>query len=114
MDPMIAAQKLRDFTISYGADGNTVIMVICVADLFRSKQPVSDSLMDPEIYSSIKKKKADIADRTVAHLEGEVPPPISHLCLAFTDIRNSIQLWEANAGMPTAMRLHNNLLWCHL
>ncbi|KAJ8583192.1 hypothetical protein M405DRAFT_692102, partial [Rhizopogon salebrosus TDB-379] len=28
----------------------------------------------------------------------------------FTDIRNSTQLWEANAGMPTAMRLHNNLL----
>ena len=116
-DPMIAAQKLRDFAISYGADGNTMIMVICVADLFRSKQSVSNSLMDPEVYSSIKKrggKKADIADRTIARLEGEVPPPTGHLCLVFTDIRNSTQLWEANAGMPTAMRLHNNLLRRHL
>ena len=111
---MIAAQKLRDFAISYGADGNTMIMVICVADLFRSKQPVSNSLVDPEIYSSIKKKKADIADRTIARLEGEVPPPVGHICLVFTDIRNSTQLWEANAGMPTAMRLHNNLLHRHL
>lgn len=116
-DPMIAAQKLRDFAISYGADGNTMIMVICVADLFRSKQSITDSLMDPEVYSSIKKrggKKADIVDRTIARLEGEVSPPTGHLCLVFTDIRNSTQLWEANAGMPTAMRLHNNLLHRHL
>ena len=27
-DPMIAAQKLRDFAISYGAEGTTMIMVI--------------------------------------------------------------------------------------
>jgi adenylate cyclase len=115
-DPMIAAQKLRDFTISYGADGNTMIMVIRVADLFRSEQPVSDSLMDPEVYSSIKKrggKKANIVDHTIARLEGEVPPT-GHLCLVFTDIRNSTQLWEANAGMLTAMHLHNDLLRHHL
>jgi hypothetical protein len=37
---MIAAQKLCDFSISYGADGNNMIMVIRVADLSRSKQPV--------------------------------------------------------------------------
>jgi adenylate cyclase len=117
-DPMIAAQKLRDFAISYGADGNTMIMVICVSDLFRSRQPITDSLVDPEVYSSINKKragkKADIVDRTIARLEGEVSPPIGHLCLVFTDIRNSTQLWEANAGMPTAMRIHNNLLRRHL
>jgi adenylate cyclase len=71
-------------------------------------------MRDPEFYSSIKKKKADIADSTIARLEGEVPPPIGHLCLVFTDIRNSTQLWEANAGMPTAVRLHNNLLRRHL
>lgn len=117
-DPMIAAQKLRDFAISYGADGNTMIMVICVSDLFRSRQPIIDSLVDPDIYSSINKKragkKADIVDRTIARLEGEVSPPTGHLCLVFTDIRNSTQLWEANAGMPTAMRIHNNLLRRHL
>ncbi|KAG1814858.1 phosphatase 2C-domain-containing protein [Suillus subalutaceus] len=100
-DPMIAAQKLHEFAISYGADGNTMIM------------PITDSLVDPEVYSSINKKmagkKADIVDRTIAHL-GEVSPATGHLCLVFTDIRNSTQLWEANAGMPTAMCIHNNLL----
>ena len=113
-DPMIAAQKLRDFAISYGSDGSTMIMVICIADLFRpKKQPTADSTMDLEAYGALKKrmgKKADIQDRTIARLDHEVSPPIGHLCLVFTDIRNSTQLWEANAGMPTAMRLHNNLL----
>jgi adenylate cyclase len=33
-EPMIAAQKLRDFAIGYGAEGSTMIMVIGVADLF--------------------------------------------------------------------------------
>ncbi|KIM35745.1 hypothetical protein M413DRAFT_44683, partial [Hebeloma cylindrosporum] len=28
----------------------------------------------------------------------------------FTNIRNSTYLWEANPGMPTAMRVHNSLL----
>ena len=113
-DPMIAAQKLRDFAISYGSDGSTMIMVICVADLFRpKKQPMTDSSMDVEAYSTLKKrwgKKADIQDRTIARLDDEVSPPTGHLCLVFTDIRNSTQLWEANKGMKTAMRLHNGLL----
>lgn len=113
-DPMIAAQKLRDFAISYGSDGSTMIMIICVADLFRpKKQLVADSSMDVEAYNALKKrggKKADIQDRTIARLDLEVSPPTGHLCLVFTDIRNSTQLWEANAGMPTAMRLHNGLL----
>ncbi|KAI6010510.1 hypothetical protein EDC04DRAFT_2905862 [Pisolithus marmoratus] len=116
-DPMIAAQKLRDFAISYGSNGSTMIMIICVADLFQSKQPVVDSVLDPDAYGSGKNrrpKKPDIADRTLARLDGEVPPPVGHLCLVFTDIRNSTQLWEANAGMPTAMRLHNGLLRRHL
>ncbi|KAI6157939.1 hypothetical protein BKA82DRAFT_4063737 [Pisolithus tinctorius] len=116
-DPMIAAQKLRDFAISYGSDGSTMIMVICVADLFQSKQPVVDSVLDPDAYGAGKNrrpKKPDIADRTLARLGEEVPPPVGHLCLVFTDIRNSTQLWEANAGMPTAMRLHNSLLRRHL
>ncbi|KAF9227119.1 hypothetical protein BS17DRAFT_727058 [Gyrodon lividus] len=117
-DPMIAAQKLRDFAISYGSKGSIMIMVIYVADLFRpKKQPTANSSMDAETYSLWRKrggKRTDIADRTIARLEHEVSPPTGHLCLVFTDIRNSTQLWEANAGMPTAMRLHNSLLRRHL
>ncbi|KAF7343711.1 Adenylate cyclase [Mycena sanguinolenta] len=38
--PMVAAQKLRDFAISCGADGSIMIMVIGVADLFKSASTV--------------------------------------------------------------------------
>ena len=107
-DPMIAAQKLRDFAMSYGADGSTMIMVVSVADLFQSsgsrfRQPALDT-------EAAKRKKDGVADRVIARLEPEVEPPKGHVTLVFTDIRNSTPLWEKNAGMPTAMKLHNNLL----
>jgi adenylate cyclase len=111
-DPMVAAQKLRDFAISYGSNGSTMIMVIWVADLFdtaaRSRQPTLESLVDPQMYRT--RKKDEVRDRVINRLVDEVPPPIGHLTLVFTDIRNSTHLWETNAGMRSAMRLHNHLL----
>ncbi|KAF5386069.1 hypothetical protein D9615_002687 [Tricholomella constricta] len=94
-DPMIAAQKLRDFAISYGAEGSTMIMVIGVAET-------------PE--TGIPKKKNQILDRMISRLDGEVPAPVGHIALVFSDIRNSTHLWEVNPGMATAHRLHNTLL----
>ncbi|KAJ7089943.1 hypothetical protein C8R44DRAFT_720329 [Mycena epipterygia] len=46
-EPMVAAQKLRDFAISCGADGSIMIMVIGVADLFKgaSTVPAPDKQM---------------------------------------------------------------------
>ncbi|PCH35852.1 adenylate cyclase [Wolfiporia cocos MD-104 SS10] len=115
-DPMIAAQKLRDLAISHGADGTTMIMVIAVADLFkgssRLRQPTTMELaIDAELnHTSRRRRPIEITDRDISRLEGEVPAPVGHLALVFTDIRNSTHLWEVNAGMPTAMALHNNLL----
>ncbi|KAI0948889.1 hypothetical protein AcW1_008634 [Taiwanofungus camphoratus] len=115
-DPMIAAQKLRDFAISYGAEGTIMIMVISVSDLFnqslaRSRQPTMESVIDAEALLSLKRRKRDnIMNRDIARLDGEVSPPTGHVALVFTDIRNSTHLWEVNAGMATAMVLHNNLL----
>lgn len=111
-DPMIAAQKLRDFAISYGADGSTMIMVVWVADLFaagsRSRRPTADSIVDPQMYRA--RRRDEVRDRVINRLVDEVPPPTGHVTLVFTDIRNSTHLWETNPGMPSAMRLHNNLL----
>ena len=107
-DPMIAAQKLRDFAMSYGADGSTMIMVVSVADLLKAsggrlRQPALDA-------EAAKRKKDEVADRVIARLEPEVEPPKGHLALVFTDIRNSTFLWDKNAGMATAIKLHHNLL----
>ena len=117
-DPMIAAQKLRDFAISYGAEGTTMIMVISVAGLFglgpsRSRQPTMDSTVDPDNYHTGRRrnlKKDEITDRDVSRLEDAIPPPQGHVALVFTDIRNSTHLWEANSGMQTAIFQHNTLL----
>ncbi|EAU90953.2 adenylate cyclase [Coprinopsis cinerea okayama7 len=114
IDPMIAAQKLRDFAISYGADGSTMIMVIMVSDLFkdpRSRQPTLDNIVLPAKVPKRKKEERIPGNR---HLPPEVDAPTGHIAIAFTDIRNSTHLWEVNPGMPTAMHLHNHLLRYHL
>lgn len=108
-DPMIAAQKLRDFAMSYGADGSTMIMVICVADLFRPEQTASDP--DYAITKrGVGRKKDDIVDKKITRLVPEVEPPRDHIALVFTDIKNSTLLWDKNAGMATAIKLHHHLL----
>ena len=99
-DPMIAAQKLRDFAISYGADGSTMIMVIKVSDIFNP---------GPREVTR-RKKKDDISSRAIRRLDDEVDAPRGHIALVFTDIRNSTRLWETNAGMPAAMSLHGDIL----
>ncbi|KAH9859065.1 hypothetical protein C2E23DRAFT_718101 [Lenzites betulinus] len=115
-DPMIASQKLRDFAISYGAEGTTMIMVIRVSDLFpkvgdlqRSPDPV---ILPEELIRIVMQRKGGtgIINRDISRLDDEVSPPTGHLALVFTDIRNSTHLWEVNPGMQSAMVLHNNLL----
>ncbi|KAF8624639.1 hypothetical protein AX15_005792 [Amanita polypyramis BW_CC] len=110
-DPTAASQKLRDLAMSYGAEGSIMIMVIAVSDLFggEMKRKNTSEQADPT-FNIPRKVKGGILDRDIARLDGEVPAPTGHLALVFTDIRNSTHLWEVNPGMPTAMRLHNNLL----
>ncbi|KAH8107641.1 hypothetical protein BXZ70DRAFT_911846 [Cristinia sonorae] len=112
-DPMIAAQKLRDFAISYGAEGTTMIMVISVADLFPhswSRQPLSDTLDSEFTFKRPRTKKDEIINRDISRLDDEVSPPTGHVAIVFTDIRNSTHLWDVNAGMNTAIQQHNLLL----
>lgn len=111
-DPMKAAQMLRDYAMSYGADGNTVIMVIAVGDLFpggnRSRNPQDDN---PFAYVPTRRTgPRPERDRLLRMLDESVPAPTGLLALVFTDIRNSTSLWEKNVGMPLAMRAHNELL----
>ncbi|KAJ7437765.1 hypothetical protein FB451DRAFT_1305156 [Mycena latifolia] len=65
-DPMVAAQKLRDFAISYDAEGSTMIMVIGVADLFKGAATI------PATVDKRKKCGIGIIDRTLDRLKEEV------------------------------------------
>lgn len=115
-DLMIAAQKLRDFAISYGAEESIMVQIISVGDLFqiRQQQQMGANSQDPAAEAFRKLHRRDrgnlVGDRTLARLEREVPPPVGHVALVFTDIKNSTSLWETNGGMQSAMRLHNVLL----
>jgi adenylate cyclase len=131
-DPMMAAQRLRDFAISYGAEESIMVMIVAVGDLFREARgqgttpnaignpfglfnESSSPAYDVEQFKKITPRRARedrdlIGDRTLARLQREVPPPIGHVALVFTDIKNSTSLWETNGGMQSAMRLHNFLL----
>ncbi|CAO1612961.1 unnamed protein product [Parajaminaea phylloscopi] len=116
-DLMIAAQKLRDFAISYGAEESVMVMIVAVGDLFDSRREngaFASSRYDPtvEAFKKTHRRDRDMlpSDRTLARLEREVAPPIGHVALVFTDIKNSTSLWETNGGMQSAMRLHNALL----
>ncbi|KAK7049476.1 cysteinyl-tRNA synthetase [Paramarasmius palmivorus] len=108
-DPMTAAQKLRDFALSYGAESSTMIMVISVADLFKTDGMRSreESMVDFKPLPRLPKN--DIHIRALRRLDEEVPPPRGQLALVFTNIRNSTHFWEVNRGMNTAWRIHNNL-----
>ncbi|CAO1626840.1 unnamed protein product [Sympodiomycopsis kandeliae] len=113
-DLMIAAQKLRDFAIAYGAEESIMVMVLAVGDLFENRRRGADGILDgmAETYKDVfRKDRGDLpGDRTLARLEREVAPPIGNVALVFTDIKNSTKLWETNGGMQSAMRLHNVLL----
>ncbi|KAF8332698.1 uncharacterized protein EI90DRAFT_2918120 [Cantharellus anzutake] len=110
VEPMKAAQTLRDFAMSYGANGNTVIMVVAVADLFGPSSLSRQAAEDPYAYMYRRGAPRKERDRLLTLLDEEVPPPRGSLALVFTDIRNSTSLWEKNAGMSVAMKLHNELL----
>ncbi|KAK6975105.1 adenylate cyclase [Favolaschia claudopus] len=103
-EPTAAAQKLRDVAISYGAEGSTMVMVVSLANLFHDKS-------DGAPTDRRRRRAVGVVDRILDRLKDEVPPPVGHVAIVFTDIKGSTHLWEATpSGMITAIHLHNNLL----
>jgi adenylate cyclase len=116
-DPMIAAQKLRDFAVSYGSEGTTMIMVISTAGLFSSRGQEKDHpLQDVELFSPPRRNRKDeVGDNETGRLDPEIPPPVGQVVLAFTDIVNSTHMWDVNeTAMRTAVTMHHQLLRRHV
>ncbi|RCI00446.1 cysteinyl-tRNA synthetase, partial [Rhizopus stolonifer] len=132
-DLMIAAQKLRDFALTYGADDNIMVMVIGVGDLFDKRdrrfrnirgmnigtsRAVTDPLMDepigtPGIMAKNKRRIKDESpsDSTLARLDREVPPPTNQVALVFTDIKSSTLLWDTQPeDMRSAIKIHDAVM----
>ncbi|WWC91945.1 uncharacterized protein L201_006897 [Kwoniella dendrophila CBS 6074] len=121
-DPMMAAQKLRDFAISYGADGSVMVMVVNISDLFfgqsghRPKLQPSDTATENDTATAavskrpITRRREEVGDRVLNRLQKEIEPPIGQIAIVFTDIVNSTHLWETNPGMPTSIKIHHNFM----
>jgi adenylate cyclase len=115
-DPMIAAQKLRDFAVSYGSEGTTMIMVISMAGMFSPRGQEKDSLQDAELFPPPRRNRKDeVGDNETGRLDPEISPPVGQVVLAFTDIVNSTHLWDVNeTAMRTAVTMHHQLLRRHV
>jgi adenylate cyclase len=125
-DPMMAAQKLRDFAISYGADGSVMVMVVNISDLFfgrggqrpraQGSGPTApaEQVDGADAYfagakRAVRRRYEEVGDRTLNRLQQEIEPPQGQVAIVFTDIVNSTHLWETNPGMPTSIKIHHSL-----
>jgi adenylate cyclase len=107
---MRAAQKLRDFAISYGAEENIIVMIIGVDDLF-DRRHESKGLFSFGNKTKRGRKEENPSDSTMARLQKEIPPPIGQVALVFTDIKNSTFLWETIPdAMRSAIKQHNTIM----
>jgi adenylate cyclase len=114
-DPALVAQKLRDFAMSYGSQGNIMVMAIRLRDVHDKSIVRSSTILVPGVNFSppsvyTPKTRDPTVDKSIRRAEPEVAPPTGHIALVFTDIRNSTHLWEVNPGMPAAIQLHNDLM----
>ena len=136
-DLMVAAQKLRDFALTYGADDNVMVMIIGVNDLFDKRDKRFRNLrgmnlgasrvggtVDPSLLmdepigtpAMMVKNKRRIKDESpsdsvLARLDREVPPPTNQVALVFTDIKSSTLLWDTQPeDMRSAIKIHDAVM----
>ncbi|KAJ1977473.1 cysteinyl-tRNA synthetase, partial [Dimargaris verticillata] len=131
-DANLAAQKLRDYAISYGADKSLMVMVLGLRELLGRKSALrsrsttrskvlptnwgkfslgdyKDELPMSRVRRGVKEELP--ADSTLARLEREVEPPTGSVALVFTDIKNSTFMWETiPIAMRSAIRVHNGIM----
>lgn len=117
---IIGAYGFRSqMAIAYGATQGVMVMVLAVGDLFKSKKDLravrshsnEDAFYGQRAVQRRGLERDDqVGDRGLNSLDREVDPPVGHIALVFTDIRNSTMLWDTHpAAMQTAIRMHNLL-----
>lgn len=108
-DPMVAAQKLRDFAICYGSSDKIAVIVLT----FGNRQKEVATMFSNYGVDRRRRDKQQLAggDSNLRKLEQEIEPPIGSLALVFTDIKNSTLLWDSYpAPMRSAIKIHNNIM----
>lgn len=117
-DPMIAAQKLRDYAICYGASDKVLVVVVTLGEHKNKKLKFGNNSLyhnlGRELGDLFPKKRRDRmvqGDLALRRLEDEIEPPVGELALVFTDIKNSTLLWDTYpVAMRSAIKLHNTIM----
>ncbi|KAF3220706.1 cysteinyl-tRNA synthetase [Orbilia oligospora] len=117
-DLMLAAQKLRDFAIGYGATNKIMVMIVEVGGLVKQRRRVGRStsivpgMDDDARQRGARPRKGDLEDDSRWRKFGrEIPPPEVDVCLVFTDIKGSTLLWETYPiAMRSAIKSHNDIM----
>ncbi|KAJ9607255.1 hypothetical protein H2200_008328 [Cladophialophora chaetospira] len=123
-DLMLAAQKLRDLAMAFGARDKIMVMVLGIADLrkrgnhrFRGTSlsmakelGLEEGAIFPSSRKARRKGETLVGDSRLARLE-EPEPPVGDVAICFTDIKNSTALWEVlPVPMRSAIMMHNELM----
>lgn len=112
---MIAAEKLRDYAICYGATDKITVTVISIGDQRKQKIESMYKNLGRDVEFFGKKKRryraTPAGDTALRRLDSEIDPPVGELALVFTDIKNSTLLWDAYpVAMRSAIKLHNTIM----
>ncbi|OCT53627.1 Adenylate cyclase [Cladophialophora carrionii] len=123
-DLMLAAQKLRDLAMAFGARDKIMVMVLGISDLrkrgnhrFRGTSlsmakelGLDEGAIFPSSRKARRKGETLVGDSRLARLE-EPEPPVGDVAICFTDIKNSTALWELlPVPMRSAIMMHNELM----
>ncbi|QPG74352.1 hypothetical protein FOA43_001679 [Brettanomyces nanus] len=95
-NPGVAAEKLRDFAISYGVRDKATAVVLSLKQ-FTTKSKNYTRSSQPE-------------DSILRKLDEEIEPPTGEVAMVFTDIKNSTLLWDTYpVAMRSAIKVHNSI-----
>ncbi|CEP62743.1 adenylate cyclase LALA0_S06e02784g [Lachancea lanzarotensis] len=105
VEPMRAAEKLKDYAISFGCMDNMTILCL---SLDKSSASQNNFTLNRNDLIS---RRSTFEDSTLRRLSPEIAPPTGNLAMVFTDIKNSTFLWELfpNA-MRSAIKTHNDVM----
>ncbi|CDK25685.1 unnamed protein product [Kuraishia capsulata CBS 1993] len=96
-NPGVAAEKLRDFAISYGSTDKLSAVVLSLKQFSAKTKP--------------HEKSSQAFDSGLRKLEEEIEPPTGELAMVFTDIKNSTLLWDTYpVAMRSAIKVHNSIM----
>lgn len=110
-DPMIAAQKLRDYAICYGGSDKISVTVISIGDQKKKKKGLYNNLLRDHDGFARKRQNRGTGDTALRRLDDEIDPPVGDLALVFTDIKNLTLLWDTYpVAMRSAIKLHNTIM----